>query len=496
MTPPVDSRESAPASVEAEQALLGAVLYQNESAFEAPALFAAKHFFEPAHGRLWTAIMRDVAAGRPADVWFLAEEFRRDKAFEELGGAGYLANLIDKAPPASAVPAIAKGIMDLATRRDLIALGESIARSARDEMSDSVGQLITEAERGLTALHATDARLELVGVGEASREVLAWVDDRSHPTGVLLGLAPLDLQLGPILPEELVVIAGRPGMGKSALGGVVAARIAAPAYWAEAADAPGEPPAAGRRGVIVINGEMPVGQMTRRLHADVGFDMFGRPFPTYTAIRKKQVSVDQRSMMDKVDAEIAGWPIKMLKRTGLTVSALRSIVRRQAAAWAREGVELGAVVVDHGGLIKPEGRSNGRAADQMDISIALKELADELKTAIIALIQLNREVEKRDDKRPQLSDLRDSGGWEENADVVILLFRDAYYAAREREPDSGKKGGEDWAVWNQRRGSKIIEANVAKLREGEACGTAELWAEMGWNAIRGAEPGQVGGFFE
>jgi replicative DNA helicase len=135
--------------------------------------------------------------------------------------------------------------------------------------------------------------------------------------------------------------------------------------------------------------------------------------------------------------------------------------------------------------MRADGRVSGRYEAQTEIAIGLKELADELQVPILALVQLSREIERRDDKRPQLSDLRDSGAWEENADAVLFVYRDAYYAAREAEPDDNGLG---WNEWDKRRKSKEIELILGKLREGDAGKSAKVWGDLPHNAIRGTDP--------
>ncbi len=172
----------------------------------------------------------------------------------------------------------------------------------------------------------------------------------------------------------------------------------------------------------------------------------------------------------------------MLRRR-LKMSELRSLARRQASEWHRKGVSLSALIIDHVGLVKPDGGRMDRYEAQTEISNGLKELAEELQCVVIGLNQMNRENEKREDKRPQLSDLRDSGSWEQDADFVIGFYREAYYAQRQPEP----KKDLEWDAWDRARKSRTIEAIVLKAREGE-CGTAMLWGDVARNAIRGAEP--------
>jgi replicative DNA helicase len=190
-----------------------------------------------------------------------------------------------------------------------------------------------------------------------------------------------------------------------------------------------------------------------------------------------------------------GIPMRQIKRTGMKLSALRSLARREASLLARQGVKLGLLTFDHVGLLAPDGRTNGDYEAQSQIARGMKELAGELGVPVLALIQLSRKVEERDDKRPQQSDLRASGQWEENADTIMLAYREAYYAQKEREPvDNGAPGAMvKWADWDRRRKSTDLELILAKTRDGEG-GDVRLWTKVGHHAVRGIEPRDANAF--
>jgi replicative DNA helicase len=351
-------------------------------------------------------------------------------------------------------------------------------------------------------MQRADAKLAFTSIVEAADAVTDYLDDRTAGQGVQFGIGAMHELTGPMMAGELFLVAGRPGMGKSVLGTNIALRVAAPLWWREQEfsdnlDAFSAGEAINARyhlglpesaGVMEINGEMSGGQMMRRHYADIGFAMFGDRFPSYKDIRLKHVSTEQRAMVDEVKAAVRDWPLVMVKRSGLKVSQLRSMARRQTAKWLRDGVKPGLLILDHVGLLRPEGRTTGRYEAQTEIAIGLHQLADDLGLPILALVQMNREAEKRDNKRPQLSDLRDSGGWEENADVVIFPFREAYYALREDAPDDNKNAGADWATWDARCRSKAMEIIPGKVREGGAGKPQTIWCDVAWNALRPTEP--------
>lgn len=465
-----------PHSLEAEHALLGIALYDNQALHSIEPL-EGRLLYEPFHGRLLDAINAAFQKGVLAEPIGLGERFKSDPAFIEMGGLRYLADLVDMAPPAANIRAYADTITIAARRRTLIETGEALIAGARDAGS-KVEDVLSEAERaihGATAAGGGSARF--VHSGAAAAAVLDRLDAPEDASGVSWGLEPMDRQLGSMQAGDLVVLGGRTSMGKSALASDLALNIALQG-----------------KAIIEVNGEMSVEQMTRRHLTSLAFTRCGFDAPGYSDIRKRMISPSQRKMLENASNEFGGLPVSMLKRTGLGLGALRSLVRRERAVWERKGVELGALIVDHVGLIKADGGGRSRYEDQTAVSNGMKELADELGIPVIALAQLSRETEKRDNKRPILSDLRDSGAWEQDADVVIGIYRDAYYAAREPEPkDDGRPNSSStWAEWDQRRRSKTIEAIVLKAREGE-CGTVELWGDMRTNAIRAVAPDH-GGF--
>jgi replicative DNA helicase len=493
-----------PANVEAEQALLGAVLYDNGALELLDVELEAHHFYEPFHQRLFKSISAALRAGFNAEPIVLAEEFRRDPAFLELGGVRYLADLVDRAPPAVNATEYARAVYELANLRALIRISDAIGAAARQTTRTEDGDawtsatIIEGAEKDLLSIQVTGrgrAGAELVDLADAAQGVIAYVQDRTRPMGAKTGLNPVDLQLGPLMPGDLILLAGRPSMGKSAVGLATTLNVAAPqlADYLNGLEYDGRPP----RGVMEFHAEMSVdkaggGQVARRHLANIGYGLYGNKFPTYKQLRDKSVSVDQLEMLKNAAGNLIGVPLRSVKRTGMKLSALRAVARRQIAAWDRAGVEPGLLIIDHVGLLRPDGRVSGRYEAQTEIAIGAKELADELQIPVMALVQLSRDIERRDDKRPMLSDLRDSGAWEENADIAAFVYRDAYYAAREADVDMDADAVA-WAKLDQRRRSKLIEIIFGKVREGEAGGSAEVWGALGWNAIRGHEPDAVGG---
>ena len=427
-------------------------------------------FYDPVHGRIWSAISARLANGRRADPVTVWEAMKDDAGLVDFGGMAYLGELLDKAPPTDVAVDYVPLLLDVSKRRELILISSQLEQTAR---AGTGKDALEWAEGALLGLAASHSPAKLVSAAQAADDVLAYLDaPEDDADGFLTGIQPLDEHLGRLLAGDLVLIPGRPGMGKSALAACIALNVARQGI-----------------GVIEINSEMSTAQMMRRHLTDLAFERHGRAAPTYKDIRRRRVSPEQYRMLVEARDIVSSLPLMMVKRSGLTLSSLRSMIRRQAATWAGQGIRLGMVSMDHVGLMQADGGGKDRYTDQTGIAIGMKQLADELGIPVVALVQLSRKVEDRDNKRPQLADMRDSGAWEENADIVIGAYRDAYYANKEPEPkDDGRPNSLlKWNDWDARKKSKTIEAILLKVREGEE-GIVPLWASIGHNAIRGAEP--------
>jgi len=460
---------SIPQSADAEQALLGCCLYDTSAIGTLPPALEAIHFFEPFHQRLYSRLQLAFQKGRSIDLIGVMEAFKADRALEELGGGRYLAALVDAAPPTPNAKDYAEIIISLAVKRSLLAIVDEVRSRVLKEPETSGEQWVMDTMAALGAVRTSSTDMRLIGADEAVFSVLDYIDNPGgHASGILTGLAPVDDCLGPWLPGDLIVGAGRPGMGKSALAGVIATNVALAGH-----------------GVIEINAEMSVGQMWRRRMTAMAFAKYAEQAPAYSKIRKRTIEYREREMLDWAASQLRQLPIKGIRRSGIRLGRVRALLQRQKSAWEREGRNLGLVTIDHVGIIHPDGEYRSRVDEQTAVSGGLKEMADDLGVPILALAQLSRKTEDREDKRPQLADLRDSGSWEQDADVVIGCYREAYYAQREKEPDdSTTKGNIEWGEWSRRKGSPWIEAILLKVREGEP-NTAKLWAHMPTNTILG-----------
>ena len=453
-----------PHSIEAEQALLGLVMCDNSALERLPENLRGDHFHEPFHGRLFDRILTVVASGVMAEPRILSAQMADDPALPQFGGQVFLIDLMDKAPPSYTANSYGRTIYDLALRRDLIRLGEELAGGA-DDMSMTALEHLGRVE---------DALFTLAETGEASKGILPFSDALSEAMdmaaaayqrdGKLAGLATdltdLDQKLGGLHPSDLLILAGRPSMGKTALATNIAFNVARIWKGVPCEDSPGgfKTKAGGR--VLFFSLEMSAAQLATRIIAD-------RSGVSGDRIRKGQITQADYSRMSDVRAEIAAIPLHIDATGGLSIGKLCARARR---AHRKHGLDL--IVVDYLQLITT-GASNGRSRVQevSEITCALKALAKELGVPVLALSQLSRQVETRPDKRPMLSDLRESGSIEQDADCVMFVFREAYYLER-TEPQAGSEEHLKWAD-DMDRLRNVAEVIIGKQRHGPI-GTVRL----------------------
>jgi replicative DNA helicase len=433
---PVDIAH-APSNIEAEQALLGVLLYDNSAYERLPDQLQPRHFFEPFHGRLFASLESHIRRGQLAEPILLAEQFQRDPAFDELGGIRYLADLVDRAPPAANAGDYARVIYDLALRRDLIRIGGEIAQAAqagdpdlsgREQIEAAEQQLYTLAETGSASTGLQGLEQALAGAVEMAAE--AYNRDGGL-SGLSTGISDLDHKLGGLHPSDLIILAARPSMGKSALGVNIAFNVARRYAWETQPDG-------GRKtvdgGVVaVFSLEMSAEQLAMRLLSEV------TEVPS-DKIRKGEISASDFGRIRDAAAEIQDAPLFIDDTGGISISKLAARARRLKRT---TGLDL--IVIDYVQLItgSDTSRMENRVQEVTQITQGLKALAKELAVPIIALAQLSRQVENREDKKPQLADLRESGSIEQDADVVMFIYREAYYLSR-AEPKEGTAEHLEW----------------------------------------------------
>src|SRR5690348_11612615 len=404
-----------PHNYEAEMALLGAILANNLVFDKVNEFLRPDHFADALHGRIYEAAGKLIERGQIADALTLKSLFDQDPALIEHGGAAYLARLAGSVVTIINAEDYGRVIHDLHLRRQLIELGEEMVNVAHGQDLDlpATGQIET-AEEQLFRLSETGA----VKMAEAA------VNREGHVTGVTTGLIDLDKKLGGLQPSDLVILAGRPSMGKTALATNIAFN---------AAQAHMESPENGGR-VAFFSLEMSAEQLAMRILAE-------RTEISSDRIRRGEISRDDDFTRLVIAAqELQKLPMHIDDTPGLTVPALRTRARRLKR---RHG--LGLIVVDYLQLMRsPAGfRNENRVQEVSEITRGLKAIAKELDVPVLALSQLSRAVEQRDDKRPQLADLRESGSIEQDADVVMFIFREQYYHERgepkQRDDESSEK---------------------------------------------------------
>jgi replicative DNA helicase len=473
-----------PHNIDAEQALLGAILVNNEAYHRVADYLRPEHFYEPVHGRIFEAIMRLVEAGRVADHVTLKIAFDQDEALRELDGAQYLARLARAAETILNAEDYGRLLHDLALRRGLIHVGEATVNRAYDPTAVEGGrEQIELAEQQLFML-AQEGEVEggfraLPGVLTSTVTMVeAAYHKDSRITGVPTGLCDLDDKLGGLQPSDLVILAARPSMGKTALAITIAANaVASRAVGPEAAGLEGENYTVG-----FFSLEMSAEQLAMRLLSA------GARLSSDDLRRGKLKETDFRAVV-QASQELARRPLYIDDTPALSVAALRTRARRLKR---RHGLSL--LVVDYLQLVRPlttSGQYN-RVQEIAEITQSLKAIAKELNIPVLALSQLSRAVEQREDKRPQLSDLRESGAIEQDADVVMFIYRDEYYLERsEPQPRIGQsddKHEEEHRKWLERyeKSRGVADLNIAKQRNGPI-GSIKLVFEAAHGAFHNIE---------
>ncbi len=453
-----------PCNIEAEQALLGAILYDNNAYERLTDALHGRHFYEPFHQRLFEAMEEHIRKGQLAEPIVLMERFRRDPAFEDLGGLRYLADLVDRAPPAANAPDYARVIYDLALRRDLIRIGGDLSATAARDMEVEAKEQIELAEQQLYNLAETGgASTGFVTFGDALHgavEMAAEAFSRDGGlAGVSTGLIDLDQKLGGLHPSDLLILAARPSMGKTTLATNIAFSVARTYAYDIKPD--GSKKTAQGGVVAFFSLEMSAEQLAMRLLAEVSGVSSDR-------IRKGEIDKNEFSRVRDAALEIQGAPLFIDATGGLSIAKLAARARRLKR---QSGLDL--IVVDYLQLLTADGggKETNRVQEVSAITGGLKALAKELSVPILALSQLSRQVENREDKRPQLSDLRESGSIEQDADVVMFIYREAYYMSR-AEP---REGTPEHLAWQEEMDqiANISEVIIGKQRHGPI-GTVKL----------------------
>ena len=449
-------------NVEAEAALIGAMLIDNRWIDRVADKLAPEDFFEALFGRIFTALVKEAATGRTVTAVTLKPYFHDDPAMIELGGIGYLATLTGDAGILLTAAGAIEQVATMAKRRRLID-GLTNAAMLASTLEASNEEVVSAADAALASMGDHDDGVVQISAGKAFDEMLAAYDEPT--SGVTCGrISCIDEQLGPIRKHHLVIAGGRPGMGKTAF---------ALSYSIGAA--------ANGHGVLFVSLEMARGELMQRATADVCFDgQWGIP---YDVIRDGRFrGHEDRAQVREAAQFFKQMPLHIVDAGSLTIGRLNMIVRRYKRRMEAMGQKLELVVVDYLQLLRPDHRCSQYEAVS-EVSRGLKAIAKTYDVGVMALAQLSREVEKRDDKRPMLSDLRDSGQIEQDADAVVFLFRKEYYLRKalpdEADPNYATLAAALEVVQGQ------IDLIVAKRRNGVE-GTAHARFHGRFQCVRDA----------
>ncbi|MGE3623651.1 MAG: replicative DNA helicase [Bdellovibrionales bacterium] len=464
---PIAASRQPPQNTEVEQALLGAILVNNVAFEKCNDIINPEHFYDPVHGRIYAAITTLINRGQIADPKTLRAVFENDPALASLGGAQYLSDLAASVITIINVEDYARLVHDLYLRRQLITLGEDVVNEAyRHDLDKSAARQIEATEQRLFELAKTgELDRGFVKLDKSLAESIRMAEEAhkrdSHVTGVTTGLRDLDRKLGGLQKSDLVILAGRPSMGKTALATNVACNAAHKFYESD-----------GREGsaVAFFSLEMSSEQLATRLLGEYS------SIPS-DKIRRGEFKTDDFAKFLEASKTLSRAPLYIDDTPGLSVASLRTRARRLK----RLVPHLGLIVIDYLQLLSGSARSSsdGRVQEVSEITRGLKGLAKELNIPVVALSQLSRAVEMREDKKPQLADLRESGSIEQDADVVMFVYREEYYHARAEPTRRADEGEDKFNTRHQRwmeRGEEIrniAEVLIAKQRHGPI-GTVEL----------------------
>ena len=427
-----------PHNIEAEQALLGAVLVNNEAHDRVSQFLNPEHFYDPLHGQIFDVLTKLIQAGKQATPITLKTFFENVEPIDaHLTVPQYLGRLAANATSILNVEEYGRTIYDLATRRSLIMVGEDMVNAAFDspvdyppetQIQEAESRLYDIAESGKYGQGFESFGSALTTAIEVANS--AYQRD-GHLSGLSSGLTDLDGKLGGLQGSDLIILAGRPSMGKTALATNIAYNIARQFKTEQASD--GSENVVDGAVVGFFSLEMSAEQLATRIlseQAEISSEK----------IRRGMIDEDEFRKLVTVSQEMSRIPLYIDQTGGISVAQLAARARR-----LKRQKGLGLLIVDYLQLLTGNRRSSdGRVQEVTEITTGLKALAKELQVPIIALSQLSRQVEQREDKRPQLSDLRESGSIEQDADVVMFVFREEYYVERQKPSETNVEETLKW----------------------------------------------------
>ena len=424
----LDAIKLPPHSVEAEQSVLGGLLLENHAWERIADLITEQDFYRHDHRLIYRHITRLLDASKPADVVTVSESLESSKELTTVGGLAYLGALAQNTPSAANIRRYAEIVRDRAILRGLVEVGTSIADSAYSPMGRSASELLDQAEGKVFEIAEAGSRgkqgfLEIQPLLTQVVERIDMLFQRDNPsdiTGIPTGFTDLDQKTSGLQPGDLVIVAGRPSMGKTAFSLNIAEHVALES---------GLP-------VAVFSMEMSGTQLVMRMMGSVGkLDQH--------KVRTGRLQDDDWQRLTYAVGKLNDAPLYIDESAALTALELRARARRLH----RQCGKLGLIVIDYIQLMSATRQGENRATEISEISRSLKALAKELDVPVIALSQLNRSLEQRPNKRPVMSDLRESGAIEQDADVILFIYRDEVY-----NPETPEKGISEIIIGKQRNG--------------------------------------------
>lgn len=450
--------KQAPYNIPAEQAILGSILINNETLNRVADFLKAEHFYEGVHQRIYASMIRLIERGISATPVSMKNMFDSDEGLKTLGGAEYLARLTGIMASAINVESYAKVVYDLYLRRQLITIGGDIVHHAYEENDEiTSANQIEKAEQELYHL-ASEGGVErsfqplkdslIVALEKAE---LAY-KRKGDISGVSCGLTDLDAKLGGLQNSDLIILAGRPSMGKTALAinmALNAVQVLQEEHKEQQQQ--GHPPSVG-----FFSLEMSSEQLAGRMISMVSE-------VNASKLRTGHLTEDEFGALVKANTALYQLPFFIDDTPAISISALRTRARR-----LKRKNNLALLLVDYLQLVRGSGKlsdNSNRVQEVSEITQGLKAIAKELDIPVIALSQLSRAVEAREDKKPQLSDLRESGSIEQDADIVMFIYREEYYLSRQQPSPDDEKKYNDWLQKAERSKAKATVI-VAKQRHG------------------------------
>jgi replicative DNA helicase len=462
-------------ALDAELALIGAALTDAEACVEEIERVRPEHFFDPVHQRIWDATRRLSMNGR-ADFVSVAEHLAQDKGFADWGGLPMLAELYERGAVWTA-QSHAEIILDRAARRAISFLAEDVSKAAFNTGEGTAEEVLSSLERGAADIARDGVSREAwKPLAFVANEAVRIARERRGMPGLSIGLSEVDRITGGLRKGQLTLLAGRPGMGKSTAALQIAKAVAEQG-----------------KGVAFFSLEMTEPELGLRMACDMAFDPM-RPVysgeddnPSYYKAEWGSLDDAQWGRLESAQRAMSSLPVLFDTRPALTSAQIMSAARRIVRNWRKAGIEPGCIIVDHLGLIRPDRQTGNKVSEVAEVSGALREMAKALEVPMVALCQLSRDVEKREskDRRPGLSDLRWAGELEQDAHVVMFLYRPEYYL-KPPEP-TGDEEADFMAEAKHRQRLDQVRNKlfwiVAKNRQGPTA-EAETFCRIDCSAIR------------